>query len=121
MKKCEVKEQAEVEETKDSEYCLVNGRRLETHKKNVFQLILEDFFETDTNVFPAVKEYFVTSGEAIAKIERLEKDAWKLAGDARRLKGLLVKARAEAKYLETGFDFERRLLLKKKNPRKRRR
>jgi len=92
---------------------------MDHHKKNVFQLILEDFFDTDTNFFSAVKEYFVTSGEAVAKLDKLEQDAWKLAGDARRLGRLLRAARAEAKYLETGFDFERRLLLKKKNPRKR--
>lgn len=101
-------------------YCLVGDEPKDHHKKDVFELRLDDFFE-DNNLFPAVKEYFVTSGEAIAKTEKLERDAWKLAGESRRLLRILKETRASAKYLETGFDANRALLLKRKNPRKRKR
>jgi len=101
----------------DGLYCLVGHEPQEHHKREVYELKLELFFDPDSNLFEALKEYFVTSGEAIAKAEKLEKDAWRLAGDARRVLRLLRETRADAKYLETGFDHERRLLLKKKNPR----
>jgi hypothetical protein len=62
--------------------------------------------------------YFITSGEAVAKAERLEKDIWLMAGKARQLKNLLKKARGPAVYLETERGLEDQIIiLKRKNPR----
>lgn len=63
------------------------------------------------------KRYFVTSGEAIAKAQKLEKDLWESAGLARKLVKVLESTRAEAKYLETSWE-NGQLRLRKKNPRK---
>ena len=62
-------------------------------------------------------KYFVTSGEAVAKAQKLEKDLWEAAGMARKMVKALEETRAEAKYLETSWD-NGQLCLRKKNPRK---
>lgn len=102
----------------DGQYCLIGHTPLEHQRDDIYHLILEKYFDTESNLFVAVKEYFVTSGEAIAKIERLEKDARQLTNDAKKLNKLLREARADAKYLETGFDNQRQCLMRRKNPRK---
>ena len=60
--------------------------------------------------------YFITSGEAVKKAEKLVKDAYSLAVKARAFYKKLVKIRGERKYLETARE-NSRLLAKCKDPR----
>jgi hypothetical protein len=62
-------------------------------------------------------KYFVTSGEAIAKAQKLEKDLWEAAGMARKMVKALEEARFDAKYLETSWN-NGVLEMRRKNPRK---
>ena len=104
-----------VENEDETKYCMVGRARYEYHPKNVFELVIEEHIDP---IDP--KRYFMTSGEAIAKASKLEKDLWQAAGQARKLLKLLREARGDAKWLESSWNEERRLILKKKNPRKRR-
>jgi hypothetical protein len=63
------------------------------------------------------KCYYITSGEAVRKAEKLTKDAYSLAVKAKSFEKALIKAREEAKYLETQRE-NGKLLIKKKSPRK---
>lgn len=98
----------------ETEYCTIGKTRREHHPKNVFELVVEEHI---TAIDP--KRYFMTSGEAVAKAAKLEQDLWQAAGQARKLLKLLTEARGDAKWLESSWNGERRLILKKKNPRKR--
>lgn len=60
--------------------------------------------------------YFVTSGEAVKKAERLVKDAYSLAVKARAFLGKLKKVRDKKEYLETTHE-NGRLLVKSKDRR----
>ena len=93
------------------QFCKLGNPRKEHQPDGIFQLVLKDFMGP---IDP--HQYFITSGEAIAKAEKLEKDIWLMAGKARQLKNLLKKARGPAVYLETEWN-DGRLLLKRKNPR----
>lgn len=62
------------------------------------------------------KEYYITSGEAVKKAEKLVKDAYALAVKARAFREKLKKARGIKKYLETAHD-NNRLCVKCKDPR----
>lgn len=62
-------------------------------------------------------QYFITSGEAILKAEKLEADLWKAAGLAKKFVSMLKKAKASAKFLETSVEDETIIILKRKNPR----
>ena len=80
----------------------------------VYYLTLEDFEAIDP------KSYFETSGEAVAKAEKLDKDAWKLAGLSRKLLNNLKKSRGGSKYLEVtheDMDGIRTLVCRRKDPR----
>ena len=93
------------------QYCKLGNPRKEHQPDGIFHLVMKDFMSAiDPNT------YFITSGEAIAKAEKLEKDIWLMAGKARQLKNMLKKARGPAVYLETEWN-DGRLLLKRKNPR----
>lgn len=92
-------------------FCKLGERRLEHQPDGVYELVLSEFI---TELDP--KTYFVTSGEAVRKAEQLEKDIWKMAGKARKLRNYLKKARGPAVYLETEWN-DGMLVLKRKNPR----
>jgi len=72
--------------------------------------------------------YFITSGEAVKKAEKLVKDVYALATKCRAFRDKLVKARGIKKYLETvrdpslsnkDLETSSGLLIKSKNPRSR--
>jgi len=116
----------------------------------VFELVLDDHVPfvnpSDfglTCEFVKPNDYFVTSGDAVAKTKALERDLWALAavlrrqlnsrspasfkryekavwgaaGKARALLNRLIKARGSACFLETDYD-DHRLLCIPKNPRR---
>lgn len=93
------------------QFCKLGKNRKEHQPEGIYHLVLKEFM---TPIDP--HQYFITSGEAIAKAEKLEKDIWLMAGKARQLKNMLKKARGPAVYLETEWN-DSRLLLKRKNPR----
>jgi len=79
---------------------------------DVYTMVVDDLIGTlDPN------DYFITSGETLQKIKQLEKDAWRVAGEARKLVKLLTQAKGDAKYLEVTWE-NGILTLKRKNPRK---
>jgi hypothetical protein len=94
------------------QYCRLGNTPKEHQPDGIYQLNMKEFM-------PAIdpNAYFVTSGEAVAKAERLEKDIWLMAGKARQLKNLLKKARGPAVYLETERHPDGSVILKRKNPR----
>jgi len=61
-------------------------------------------------------EYYITSGEAVKKAEKLVKDAYSLAVKSKAFLKKLQNARGKKKFLETSRE-ENRLLVKSKNPR----
>lgn len=61
--------------------------------------------------------YFITSGEAVMKAEKLVKDSYSMAVKAKALFKKLQRAKGDKKYLETARE-NGRLLLKAKNGRK---
>lgn len=63
-------------------------------------------------------DYFITSGEAVKKAEKLVKDVYSLAVKARSFRDKLKRARGSKKYLETSRE-DSRLLIKRKDPRNR--
>jgi hypothetical protein len=60
--------------------------------------------------------YFITSGEAVKKAEKMVSDLYSLALKAKAFKNHLKKARGTKKYLETARE-NNRLLVKRKDPR----
>lgn len=96
-----------------AKFCKLGEVRKEHQPDGIYTLIMKEFMmPIDPNT------YFITSGEAVAKAERLEKDIWLMAGKARQLKNLLKKARGPAVYLETERGLEdQTIILKRKNPR----
>lgn len=93
----------------------------------VFCLILEEWFDvkptqckhpgcepikTTVNAF----NYFITSGEAVQKVERLNQDAWKFAGRCKALLTALKKAKGESQYLEITSE-DGMLVCRRKDPR----
>lgn len=84
----------------------------EDDESGVFSLDLSDLKAVDPS------SYFITSGEAVAKAERLDADAWILAGKCRKLLGQLKKARGDSKYLEVTHELGE-IVCRRKDPRKR--
>jgi hypothetical protein len=88
--------------------------RLPHHPKGVWELELSSFHKDLKLVDPAA--YFITTGEAIIKADKLCEDLQAAFHAAERLRFILKELRGEAKYMETQWEMNR-LLLKKKNPR----
>ena len=82
--------------------------------KNVWQLDLGVFGESLKAIDP--NAYFITSGEAVRKAERLCLDYENALAASRELLEVLKAVKKDAKYLETQWE-SNRLLLKQKNPR----
>jgi len=93
-------------------FALLGFEQLPGQPKDVWQLpnIKEDMPAIDPS------SYFITSGEAVKKAEKLEKDLFALAIKARFFKHKLKKARGAKKYLELARD-DNRHLIKAKDPR----
>lgn len=78
---------------------------------------ITDDLEKLTAVNP--KDYYITSGEALRKADKLVKDVYSLAVKVRSFRDKLKKAKGSKKYLETAREGNSRLLVKTKMPRKR--
>ena len=103
------------QEKQDMPYARVTAkgenRRLYQPKK-VWEFKPLEFLEAiDPN------DYFSTTGEAIIKMRKLEKDLFVMAGQARKIGNIIQKLKGEHVYMETCWT-DGRLLLKAKNPRK---
>lgn len=60
------------------------------------------------------ERYFVTTGEAIQKMDAMIKDANDFLKAAKKLRKKMLKAKSSSKYLETGWE-DGILVLKQKN------
>lgn len=83
------------------------------HKKDVWELCINNFgLKTiDPN------KYFITTGEAIRKTERLVEDYIEMVNKAKRLLAVLEKVKGNNEYLETRHQ-ESTLIVLAKNSRK---
>ena len=63
------------------------------------------------------RKYFATSGEAVAKSEKMLKDAWLYVGKLQSFANKLKKAKGAAKYLEVAWQGGGTLVVQAKNPR----
>jgi hypothetical protein len=88
--------------------------RMPHQPKNVWTLDVENFHENLKLIDP--KAYFITSGEAVKKAEKLCSDLKDALQVAKKLVTILKALKSDAKYLETQRDNDM-LLLKQKNPR----
>jgi len=84
------------------------------HPKGVWELDLCAFHESLKVIDP--QAYFITSGEAVKKTERLCLDLKCALEAAGKLLAALKSLKDDAKYLETQWE-SNKLLLKQKNPR----
>lgn len=78
---------------------------------------ISDFIKELGKIKIDSEQYFVTSGEAIKKIEQLIKDCSNLSIKAKSLRNLLYKAKGAARYMETHRE-NSRIIVKCKSPRK---
>ncbi len=62
-------------------------------------------------------KYFITTGEALDKMDKILADAAQFIQDAKKLRKMFIKARSDSQYLETGWE-DGILILKQKNLRK---
>ena len=94
-------------------YALLAEEPLPDQPKGVWDITesLNNLSAVDPNA------YFITSGEAIKKAEKLVKDAYSLAVKCRSFLNKLKKCRGVRKYLETTRE-NNRLLVKCKDPKK---
>lgn len=88
--------------------------RMPHQPKGVWELDLKDFHDSLKVIDP--KAYFITTGEAVKKTEKLCSDLRDAAKAAEKLLTVLISLKGDAKYLETQWE-NNRLLLKQKNPR----
>lgn len=93
-------------------YALVGEEPLPGQPKEVWEIppIAESLPAIDPS------GYFITSGEAVDKADKLVQDLYSLAVKARAFRDTLKKARGKRKYLETSRE-DKRLLVKCKDPR----
>jgi len=94
-------------------YALLGNEPLQGQPKDVWQL------PEIKDELPAIdpSSYFITSGEAFKKTDKLVKDLYALSIKARNLRDKLKKARGAKKYLELSHTDDKRLLAKAKDPR----
>lgn len=103
------------QEKQDMPYAKVTMKgenRRSYHPKKVWEFNLLDFL---SKIDPA--DYYSTTGEAVLKMRKLEKDLFVMAGQARKIGNVIQKLKDEHVYMETCWT-DGRLLLKAKNPRK---
>ena len=94
-------------------YAIIGNEPLLEQPKDVWEI------PQISNEMPAIdpSAYFVTSGEAVKKAEKLVQDVYSLAIKVRSFRDKLIRCRGEKKYLETSRE-NGRLIIKSKNPRK---
>jgi hypothetical protein len=103
------------QEKQDMPYAKVTAKgekRRPYHVKKVWEFDLKEFL---SKIDPA--DYFSTTGEAVLKMRKLEKDLFMMAGKARKIGNIIQKLKDDNVYMETCWT-DNRLLLKAKNPRK---
>jgi hypothetical protein len=94
-------------------YAIIGNEPLLEQPKDVWEI------PQISNEMPMIdpSAYFITSGEAVKKAEKLVQDVYSLAVKARAFRDKLIRCRGEKKYLETSRE-NGRLIIKSKNPRK---
>jgi len=79
-------------------WTIIGEEPAEGANPKVFCLLLDELKTLDP------RSYFVTSGEAVRKAEKLEKDVWALVSQCKKLVYRLKKARGESEYLEVTHE-----------------
>ena len=91
---------------------LLGNDPIMTQPKGVWEI--KDLSKDLVKIDPS--SYFITSGDAVKKADKLVKDLYSLTVRAVSFKKKLEKARGSKKYLEVGWD-NNRLVCKAKDPR----
>lgn len=113
---CKKEKEAGEEDKKPTTAYLIAGVHNDDDRvkqpKDVYELKIHDF------VLPIdPHDYFITSGEAVIKAERMLEDYKMQMANVEKLVELLREIKGPAKYLETSY-YNQTLLIKRKNPRK---
>ena len=93
-----------------SDYALVGEDPADGQPKKAFLLDLSDL----KSIIP--KDYFVTTGEAIVKLDYMINDIQTLLKESRKLKKKLERSKGDSKWLETTWE-DNQLIVKKKDAR----
>jgi hypothetical protein len=96
----------------DKTYCRLGLEKQDHHPDDVWELVVSDFVQA---IDP--KQYFITSGDAVQKSKRLVEDFKTMTDAAIKFNKLLMKAKGPATYLETEWTAVHGLLIKRKDPR----
>lgn len=102
-------EEEEFEEPSESRYSKYPKLEDIDSNQGICCLIISEYLKT---IDP--ERYFITTGEAIHKMDIMIKDANDFIKAAKKLKKSMIKAKASSKYLETGWE-DGILVLKQKN------
>lgn len=95
----------------DNEYAYVGEDPEEGQSKKTFILDISHLQE----IIP--ENYFVTTGEAIAKLEYMMEQIKGLSKECKKLKKKLEKTKGDSQWLETHWEGSGVLLVKKKDSR----
>jgi len=106
------KRRQELESTaQESPFAMLGDDPRDGQPKKVWEVPIDELKAIDP------KQYFVTTGEAIAKTEQLIADIKQLLIDTKRFMSKFKKVKDDSKYLETAWE-SRRLVVKRKDPRR---
>lgn len=106
MKEIKIEEDEDSEDTRFSKYPKLDDS---DSNKGICCVIISEYLKI---IDP--EKYFVTTGEAIQKMDSMINDANNFIKAAKKLKKSMLKARSNSKYLETGWE-DGILVLKQKN------
>lgn len=98
----------------DEDYAHVGEEPQEGQSKKTFVLDLSDL----QDIVP--ENYFVTTGEAIVKLDHMVSEIKELLRKTRSLRKKLVKTKGDSNWLETHWEGAGKLLVKKKDSRSKR-
>ena len=94
----------------DKKFAMIGDDPIEGQPKKVWEIPIEEL----NVVVP--KDYYVTTGEAVKKLDVLIEDTQELLKQAKRLKKKMLQSKGESVYLETSW-VDHTLICKRKDPR----
>ncbi|MBD3407280.1 MAG: hypothetical protein GF411_14275 [Candidatus Lokiarchaeota archaeon] len=97
--------------TEDAPFAMLGDEPVGGQPKKVWEVPIDQYKAIDP------RQYFVTTGEAIIKIDQLIGDLKNLQSNIKKLRTRLLKAKSESKYLETAWE-QNKLIVKRKDPRR---
>lgn len=94
----------------EEKYALIGNNPQDGQPKKTWRVPIDDLQAVDP------KQYFITTGEAITKMDYIIKQIQSLMEEARKLRKRMLKSKGDSKYLETSWE-NGSLIVKRKDPR----